>query len=182
MEALGNLNRISPSPPSRGTKKAENVPAPTRVVSSREMADAYIELLGDQDAEVRLAALRGLGVIVAQLPHEPPPAALIAALGDSSAPIRAADIEAVAGFHEKLDSFIPQIARGLGPDEPVKVRSASVQALSKLHPSAISAASVPALVSIFDHGDRDLRFQVIKLLPGSTAMHVWPQSRPSSRP
>jgi HEAT repeat protein len=119
------------------------------VVDLPQLTDAYTQMLGDQDAEVRLAALLALSAIASHERQEPPKA-LIAALEDKSVRIREAAIDAVAGFNQKLDPVIPFLVRGLGPDEPAEVRRAAARALSKIQPSAISAdtEAVPALIKL----------------------------------
>jgi len=164
MRAVGILVGSPPAGGGRGAQKGDGSAAPAKAtVGPQQLADAFTAMLGDQDAEVRLEALRGLGTVVPKLQMEPPKE-LIVALEDQLATHRAAAIRTLAGFHRNLDPVIPSLLRDLRPEQAAEVRSAGIQALSAIKPPAISTASVPALVAALDNPDRDVRFQVLSLL------------------
>jgi HEAT repeat protein len=104
--------------------------------------------LDDADDELRLEALRGLGLCGPQVSNDPPHA-LIAAIDDRSAKNRAAAVTALATFQRSLDPWIPSLIRRLEHDE-AQVRRACGNALGRSRPPAASEVSVPVLIAALD--------------------------------
>jgi HEAT repeat protein len=79
---------------------------PDGVVDRPGIRDALLGAAADPDAAVRIAAVRGLGVIGPKLADDPPPA-LLTALEDDTDGVRMAAAEALAGFRKGLSRSLP---------------------------------------------------------------------------
>jgi HEAT repeat protein len=134
------------------------------------IAALVARLLGDRDAEVRLAALGVLAAISRQTEVDPPKE-LVAALEDQSAGNRATAVTALTGFRRGLDPSIPTLFRILEHDEE-QVRAACAHALERVGPPAISATAVPALIVALHRPDRRLRAVACSVL-----MHLGAEAR-----
>ena len=116
----------------------------TAVIDPLAIAKVLVPALNDADGEVRVEALKALGV-AAGLGLTEPPQELIAVLTDPSAASRAPAVNALGGFRRNLDPWIPTLFRFL-KDENASVRAAAARALDRQTPPAASAAALPALV------------------------------------
>ena len=124
---------------------------------------ALSAMLGDREAQVRIAALDALGS-TARTVTKVPPAALAANLADDSAGVRAAAIKALACFQSDLDRWIPKIFEVLERDNDSRIRDTSVNALFELRPQAFTAASLPVLVKGLGSRYREPRLCASRLL------------------
>jgi HEAT repeat protein len=126
------------------------------VTDPRSVISTLAERLGDRDAEIRLAALRGM-VAVGPSSGVAAPNELGAALKDELADHRAMAVAALAGFPRGLDPWLPTIFRMMEHDDEPSVRAPCADALKRLRPPAISVAAVPALVAALGRPDRGVR-------------------------
>jgi HEAT repeat protein len=119
--------------------------------------------LGDQDADVRIAALHALGSTARKVTHSPP-AALRANLADKSAAVRAAALKALVSFQRDLDRWIPRIFEVIEREEGAGARAALSHAVSQIRPPAFSAAALPALVKGLDSHHSEIRIRACWLI------------------
>jgi HEAT repeat protein len=143
------------------------------VIDLEGMFVALTEMLGDRDTEVRIAALDALGSTARKVSVEPP-AALAAGLADESAGIRTAAIKALACFHRDLDRWIPSIFGVLEREAELRVRNASLQALSQLRPPTYSTRALPALITGLSS-----RYPEIQLVAAFLVGALGPDARPA---
>jgi HEAT repeat protein len=110
-----------------------------------EVRTALVERLGDADASVRLAAIRGLGTIAPKLGNQPP-AGLVAALEDESEKTRAAAALALASFPRGLSALLPTLVRSLdnGREQSIAVL---LHNLERVRPPRFSRDSFRGLVA-----------------------------------
>ena len=101
--------------------------------------------LDDPDPGVRLVAIQGLGFIGPNLLGDPP-ARLVAVMGDDSAPLRAAAVEALAVFYRGLPPLIPTLAK-CAERAAAPVRADYVKLLGRIRPPKFSGEAVPGLIS-----------------------------------
>ncbi len=168
---LGNISATSPPPArskqgskkggAKGKAKAEEGAVPSPVDYQATVA-ALIAALADKDDEVRASAAAALGAAGPKVSAEPPPP-LVAALKDQSAATRAATAKAVCNFPSGLDPVMPTLIK-LSAEKDRTVHEACLQALREIKKSAISAASVPALVEGLKNPDRQIRLNLVTLL------------------
>ncbi len=127
----------------------------TGPIDMRPALDAIAAALTDRDDRVRQAAFDGLTICGPSCTASPP-AALIAALGHSSAAHRAKAVKALASFGCDLDPWLPFLLRSLEHDEP-DVRGACWSVFARERPPAFSAAAIPALVAALGSRARIVR-------------------------
>jgi HEAT repeat protein len=144
-----------------------------RVIDLDQVFVVTSELLCDQDADVRIAALGALGGTARILTHGPP-AALRANLADDSSLVRAAAVKALACFQRDLDMWIPGIFEVLEREENARVLSAYPNPLWEVRPPKYSAAAIPALVKGLSSRHRGVRVLVCGLLAA-----LGPDARPA---
>jgi HEAT repeat protein len=108
------------------------------VVDLESVFAAFTEMLGDPVANIRIAALNGLGTTARMLAVEPPPA-LAALLDDESDVVRATALRSVACFQRGLDAWIPMILRALDRDSESVVGQTLPVEVGALRPPAFSA-------------------------------------------
>jgi HEAT repeat protein len=118
-----------------------------------------VKALSDQVAEVRIAAATDLGSVGKGRAQVPIPE-LIAALKDNSAGVRAAAVGSLGKLIPGSDSMVPVFLSMMESDEFV-VRKAIVAALRSARPTP---ALVPVLVVSLQRPDRQVRFEVARLL------------------
>jgi HEAT repeat protein len=169
-EGLQNICATSPTAKKsgRGTQKADQASSPETASSSASVVDykavvaGLIAALGDRDGQVRSAAAAGLSAAGPKV-SSAPPQPLMAALEDKFATARAATARALASFSQGLDPVIPSLIRLAEHDEP-SVHEACAMALGQIQKSAVTAATVPALIEGLRNPDREVRRRVISLL------------------
>jgi HEAT repeat protein len=115
------------------------------------VADTFLEHLGDPDQSVRMAAIRGLGMVGLNVSDDPP-AALVAALGSESDGERNEAAKALPNFRQGFVRLIPTLVRSLEEAAP-KARGGYLKALSQVRPPAFSTSAVPSLITAL--GSRD---------------------------
>jgi HEAT repeat protein len=140
-------------------KTAESIPS---VVDKAAVVTALLDLLADQNPDVRQAAIFALGPVAPSVLGEPPQA-LLRALEDESGTNRATAVGTLAAFQRGLDSFVPSLLRHMASDEP-RVQEACGQALGRIPPSALSGVVTPALIEGLQSRDRNVRIRIISLL------------------
>ena len=96
--------------------------AASGLTDPRAVIATLAERLGDRDAEIRLAALRGL-VAIGPTAGVAAPNELGAALKDESADQRAMAVTALAGFPRGLDPWLPTVFRMMEHDDEPRARA-----------------------------------------------------------
>ena len=131
--------------------------------------------LSDRDAAVRYAALGPLG-LVAPASGVDPPQELAEALNDESAGTRASAVVALSNFRRGLDPWIPSLLQMIEKDNDPAVREAFRKSVANIHPPAVSAAVIPALIAVLRSPDGQVRDIACRFLTafGSDA----PRGRP----
>lgn len=147
----------------RGKSKTEKPASPSsNLVDDQAVVAALLKLLADSDTEVRRIALLGVGKLASKGSGNPPQA-LYSAIEDQSPVIREAAFTALTGFAGGLDPLIPTLLRHAEHDDPV-VQAACARALSRIKPSALSAASTPLLITGLQNRNRDVRLHLVTLI------------------
>jgi HEAT repeat protein len=119
--------------------------------------DALVEMFGDRDAGVRLAATQA----VASPPWgTDPPKALAKGLRDESAKNRAAAVSGLTFFRQGLDPWVPILLWLAEHDPDPSVRERCFNTLNyAFKPPAVTSASVPDLIASLRSGDAKVRSQ-----------------------
>jgi hypothetical protein len=133
------------------------------VVDLESVFAAFTEMLGDPVANIRIAALNGLGTTARMLAVEPPPA-LAALLDDESDVVRATALRSVACFQRGLDAWIPMILRALDRDSESVVGQTLPQEVGVLRPPAFSAVVLPTLIGALDSRNYHVRICAASLI------------------
>jgi len=165
---IGSLNDPQPDVRIAAARVMEHIislKGAAGVIDLERVFVAVSEMLEDQDADVRIAALGTLGSMARKLMNEPP-AALRANLADESAGVRAAAIKALASFQRDLDKWIPRIFEVLEREDDPRMWNASSYALTQLRPPTYSAAALLALVKGLSSRRWELRSYASQLLAG----------------
>jgi HEAT repeat protein len=108
---IGSLNDSMPDVRIAAARTLEHLISSKRsagVIDLEGVFVAFLRLIGDPDADVRIAALDALGSTARKMTNGPP-AALTANLADESAGVRRAAVRALACFQRDLDRWIPSI-------------------------------------------------------------------------
>jgi HEAT repeat protein len=113
-----------------------------------------VERLGDEDASVRLAAIRGVGYLGPMVAAEPP-AALVARLDDSSEPNRDAAAIALAAYNGGLAGVLPSIVHSLETGSP-EYRKAVIKLLGQIHGAQLPADVLSGLVAAVRSRDSEV--------------------------
>ncbi len=118
------------------------------VIDFEAVFTALTGILGDQDVEIRITAIRGLGATARHLSVEPP-AALVAALEDERAEVRAQAVKALFRFQRGLDRSLPSIFRVLDRDAEPRGWISTSNVLNELgqRSRAFSATALPTLIT-----------------------------------
>jgi HEAT repeat protein len=139
-----------------------------RIIDLDEIAAAQGEAAGDPDVEVRLAGVRGLGVVGQRLSEDPPPG-LVAALEDESEAVRDAAAQGLAPFQRGMIRLFPALVKSLESARPA-FRPAYIRALNHVRPSKypkeLAKAMLPALVSALGSRDREVRCLALSSIGG----------------
>jgi HEAT repeat protein len=148
----------------RGKAKAADAAAPPapNLIDLKEVVAGILELLGDPDIEVRRATLLAIGNVAPKV-YGNPPEGLFKAIEDESPIIREAAITASAGFSHDLDALVPSLLRHAEHDDPA-VKGASLQALGRINPRALSKSVTPVLTEGLRSRSPDLRLQLVSLI------------------
>jgi HEAT repeat protein len=139
---------------------------PTSVVNQAVVAASLLDMLTDPDDEARHAAIFALGT-VGTAAFDDPPQSLFTAIEDQSPANRAAAIGTLAGFARGLDPLIPIVLRHLKDDQPA-LAEASMSALVKIRPAALTKAAAKDLILGLSSPNRDVRLRMVSLLGGSS--------------
>lgn len=127
----------------------------TRMIELEPAAHALVTRLSDRSTDVRLSVIRALGFVGPRGLAEPP-TALVAALEDESAKVRAEAVASLANYTRGLPRLIPSLLQSMR-----KARSearASYSALFEyIRPPGFSAEVVHPLVLALDIDDRGVR-------------------------
>jgi HEAT repeat protein len=126
------------------------------------VVDSLLETLRDPDAQVRQGALVGLRDC-APRSTGPPPNPLFAAVEDESVTNRTIALRILATYANGLDPLLPLLLRHVESAEPA-MRDACRNALGRIEPSALSPASIPAVISGLGNRDRNVRRRMVSLL------------------
>ena len=129
--------------------------APSAVDLAR-VEDALIAAAADPQDIVRLAAVRGLGVIGPKVGDDPP-AVLPSALEDESVKVRAAAAEALARFPRGLPRILPSLVRSF-EKAPPEVRASYTAVFDRIRPRTFTAEAVLALASVLASPDAEVRY------------------------
>ena len=149
-----------------------------RAIDLDVIASAMGRTVYDHDAQVRLVAVRGLGVLASPLSDAPPPR-LIAALGDESEAVRTAAAQAFAMFHRGLERWLPTLLEALEVARP-ECRPAYLSVLQQIRPSQYSdeipEGMVPALITALGTPDHEVRCHLLSSIAefGSDAREFLP--------
>ncbi len=136
--------------------------APPEKADLEPLVPPFIARLGDADASVRLAAIRGLGYIGPKVAEEPP-AALLARLEDASEPNRNAASIALTAYKGGLAGLLPTMVRSLERGSP-EFRKSFVMLLEQIHGTQLSPKGIPGLVAALRSRDPEVvRLAVTKL-------------------
>jgi HEAT repeat protein len=142
--------------------------AGARVIDVDALIVSLAARLNDSHENVRLEILAALANRGHQATVAPPPA-LVAALNDKSAQVRAAAVRSLASFPCPLDPWVPLLFRNLEASEP-RVRTESGLALGREKPPAVSLAVLPELIAGLASANRLVSyFSARALLPHAQA-------------
>ena len=138
-----------------------------RIIDLDAIAEAVLRAADDRGAEVRVEAVRGLGVIGHRLSADPPPR-LVAALEDPADEVRTAAAQGLGQFFRRaLVRMLPSLVRSAEAARP-EFRPAYFRVFKQLHPSASDGATpeetVTALASLLGSQDREVHCQVLWLI------------------
>ena len=123
---------------------------------------SLIDSATDPDVEVRLAAFRGLGAVGPTVLANPP-VVLVAAIEDSSDPIRSAAAYAIVNYRHGLGRRIPALVRSMELSDP-QARDKYVEILSAIRPPKFSAEIIPGLITALDRSDIEVCSKAAKAL------------------
>ncbi len=140
---------------------------PPGIIDVDAITAALGEMAGDRDAEVRLAAVRGLSMLDSPLTDEPQPC-LLAALEDESEDVRIAAAMGLGQLSRRgLIRLLPSLVRSLEAARP-EVRPAYLEVLKHMRPSGYSQDPardmVLALIAALGSRDREVRCQILSSL------------------
>jgi HEAT repeat protein len=117
--------------------------------------DTLVEATGDQDPEVRLSALRGVGAVGLGV-VDVPPTVLVAAMEDEREPNRAAAAFALVHFRRGLHRLVPTLLRSLESARP-ELRAKYLEVLGAIRAPQFPAEAEPALITILASADAEVR-------------------------
>jgi HEAT repeat protein len=143
-------------------KRIASAKGAASAIDCKEVVSAIATRLDDRDEEVRMVALDALA-LCGPLGSDDPPAALVAALEDRSAKIRAAAVKSLASFPRPLDPWLSLLFRALEHDEP-EVGQACWWAIVRGKPPAFSSEAIPALMATLGSRARVVRFFAARAL------------------
>lgn len=129
--------------------------AATRSINLESVAPALVRLLDDRDAEVRRAAIEVLG-FVSPAVWVDPPSAVVSAMEDESAKIRAEAVYSLVGFTRGLPHVLPALLASMQRARP-EVRVSYVQLIEQIQPPKFSAEAVPPLIITLASDEREIR-------------------------
>ncbi len=140
---------------------------PPGIIDLDAIVAAIGEMAGDRDAEVRLAAVRGLGMLDNPFTDDPPPC-LLAALEDESEDVRIAAAMGLGQLSRRgLIRLLPSLVQSLEAARPRSARPTS-SVLKHMRPSGYSQDPardmVLALIAALGSRDRDVRCQILSSL------------------
>jgi HEAT repeat protein len=110
----------------------------------------------DPEPAVRVAAMRGLGMVGSRTGPVPAPE-LFRALEDNAEPVRTAAAIALASFREGLLEAVPALVRSFEKARP-EFRPGYATVLDAIRPGGFSAEAVPLLANALSSADEGVRF------------------------
>ncbi len=139
-----------------------------RLIELDAVAAAMHAATTDRDDNVRLAAVRGLGVVGQRLSEDPPPGLLVA-LADGSEAVRGAAGQALIMYPHGLARLLPSLVKSLEAARP-ECRPAYLGVLKQVGLSMSRRESAPAqeliaaLVAGIGSRDREVRCQILSVI------------------
>lgn len=139
-------------------------PGMPRIVDVEAVSIAFARLADDTNAEVRVAAVRGLGLMGHWLESDPP-ARLVAALRDESEAVRSAASQELGFYRRGLIRLLPTLVKAMETARP-EYRPAYLGLFRSLSPRSNEPAGevLAAVVAALDSRDVRVRCRMLAIL------------------